>query len=146
MAPQPGSPRSTAALAPPHSAPHSFPWSWVQAVDSLPAAERVLLGEHLARLEGVLGPGLTRLNWNSLTISDFAAGADKVRCALSLGWAAAGWRSAAGAAVALCCVPPRQASVGRALPSSLERPQIAEIAASAGAPPRRWTFPSCSTP
>lgn len=48
-------------------------------MEGLSSAERALLADHLGRLEGVLGPGFTRINWNSLAISDFAAGAEKVR-------------------------------------------------------------------
>ena len=45
----------------------------------LRSAERALLSEQLAALEAVLEPGLTRINWSSLTIPDFVAGVNKVR-------------------------------------------------------------------
>lgn len=51
----------------------------VQAVNGLHFEERGLLADHLLVLESALYPGLTRINWNSLTISDFAAAVNKVR-------------------------------------------------------------------
>jgi hypothetical protein len=45
---------------------------------TLPRAERALLGEHLVTLEAALEPGLGRLTWTSLTISDFVAAVNKV--------------------------------------------------------------------
>lgn len=61
-----------------------------QALDSLHSAERGLLADHLARLEVALAPGLTRLNWNSLAVSDFAAGVDKASGLAAQGWARQG--------------------------------------------------------
>ena len=48
------------------------------AAAALPSAERALLGEQLAGLEAALEPGLGRLTWTSLTISDFVAAVNKV--------------------------------------------------------------------
>lgn len=45
---------------------------------SLRSAERAVLAEQLAALEAALEPGLSRLNWTSLTIPEFAAGVNKV--------------------------------------------------------------------
>ena len=58
------------------------------AAAALPSAERALLGEQLAGLEAALEPGLARLTWTSLTISDFVAAANKVRspgCSAAMG-------------------------------------------------------------
>lgn len=64
------------------------------AGSALRPAERALLGEQLAALGRCLDPGLARLNWASLTIPDFVAGANRVgsfilRCGrpgLRAGW------------------------------------------------------------
>lgn len=45
---------------------------------SVRSAERALLSEQLAALEAALKPGLTRLNWTSLTIPEFVAAVNKV--------------------------------------------------------------------
>ncbi|KXS21993.1 hypothetical protein M427DRAFT_494431 [Gonapodya prolifera JEL478] len=42
-----------------------------QQVEPLDIAERKLLGLHIMELRRVIRPGLTRLNWNSLGISDY---------------------------------------------------------------------------
>ena len=43
------------------------------AIDAVPATERELLSELLKELEASLDAGFHVLNWNSLSISDFAA-------------------------------------------------------------------------
>lgn len=48
------------------------------ALASLSRAERVLLREQAAALEAALEPGLTRINWASLTIPLFVADVNKV--------------------------------------------------------------------
>lgn len=49
------------------------------ATASLHSAERALLVEQLMGLKAALEPGLTRINWTSLTIPQFVAAVNKVR-------------------------------------------------------------------